>query len=458
MNARKGNYAALMFTVLNYLVALFFFLGVTSTAIAEGLNKSGESDTTQAPTWQISRGLDYANHQYTDVPVYNANGSKAIMTDNKDNFYISTNLEAKPYKLTFKEKPKAKVEWDSKDPDIIYYISAKKKVTSLHSFNIKAGTDNVIFTTNKFVSEVAPGHPDGDHLLLYAKDKPNSTLFVFSISTKKCIEIPVTNTPLHRVRFTTAPDLSVYINSPVNPKPSYTINVKTGEKKLIYKGQQTSPNWRPGGQEYCFYGSHNGERMLMVLDKNGNFVKGFKGPTNHLVHWSPDGKYIITDPDMHRTGMYQGWICMIDYNTGKVRQVVRHNSEFIYNGKKLSSGQPEPRLSPDGTKLIYNSNRFGIDHPQVFVSLVHLPDPVTNVKMNKADGMVNITWNNPPGVEIHNILVYRIKERGTSELAGEVTIPNASFIEKYVPGTIGYKIVTEEYSGLKSKAVELKMD
>lgn len=406
-------------------------------------------------TWQISGGLSFANHQYTDVPVYNSNGSMALFHDKKGNFYINRTLTSLPEKISFKEEPKGKVEWDRNRPEILYYLSLDKSYSYIRRLNLKTGIDELIYRTKSNISEIAPAHPDGDHLLLAPKDQAGSIMEVYSLSTGKSIKIPM-DVPLHRVRFTKSPDLTVYVNRSEKPKTSWLVNVRTGKKRQVYEGKSTSPSWRLGGENFCFYGTYQGNRSLLVLDTSGTVIKFFPELKNHHLGWSRDGRYIVTDVEQKIEGPYGGWICVVDVETGEIERVVRHESDFdTEGGEKNAVGHPHPQLSPDATKVVYNSTKLGMKHPQVFVSVVHLPDTVHNAKLDKSGKNVLLSWSESRGLETHQYLIFRILGDGRSELAAKLDKNAISFQEKFRDDVKEYQIVAREYSGLESKPVGL---
>jgi Tol biopolymer transport system component len=418
-----------------------------------------EKVDTLGTTWQISRGMNFANHQYTDVPVYNANGSMALFKDKKGNFYISRSLTSDPEKINFKDKVKGKVEWDFKRPEILYYLTRKKSYSNIWSYNVNTGDAELIYKTENYFSEISPAHPDGDHLLFGAKDEDESVLEVYSISKGESIKIPM-DIPMHRIRFTKSPDLTIYVNRSEEPKTSWLVDPNTKEKTQIFQGKSTSPSWRLGGENFCFYGNdEDGKRKLLVLNTEGKIVKVFPELKNHHLGWSIDGKYIVTDVEDKIKGPYGGWICVVNFETGEIQRAVKHESDFDdEDGNKNATGHPHPQLSPDATKVVYNSSRYGIKHPQVFVSLVRLPEQVKNAEINQSGENVELSWSKADGLEIENYLVYRKNKSGKTELALTLDKNTTSFTEKNNNDVDGYFIVAKEYSGIKSIPVALEKD
>jgi Tol biopolymer transport system component len=437
---------------------VFISLTLFSAAPTNAYSQVLEADTVGA-TWRISKGMDFANHQYTDVPVYNANGSMALFQDREQNYYISRSLTSTPEKIDFKEQPIGKVEWDFKRPEILYYLTRNEHYSYIWRFNVDTGGVEMLYKSENFFSEISPAHPDGDHLLFGAKDKDESVLEVYSISKNESIKIPV-EIPMHRIRFTKSPDLAIFINRSAEPKTSWLVDPDTKTVTQIFQGKSTSPSWRLGGENFCFYGDDaDGERKLLVLNTDGEITRVFPRLTNHHLGWSIDGEFIVTDGEERKGGFCGGWICVVNYQTGEIQRVVKHQSDFDKpDGSKNSTGHPHPQLSPDVTKVVYNSSRLGISNPQVFVSLVQLPEQVKNARLNQRGERVELSWSKAKGLEIENYLVFRKYRDGKVELSSTIEKETTSFTEN-VKGEIDeYHIVAKEYSGLKSKPVVLETD
>jgi hypothetical protein len=425
-----------------------FCVGLALEPTQEGYLPAGET------TWEISRGLDWANHQYTDIPVFNCNGSLALFHDQQGTFYLSNSLDSEPFKLGFDEPPTGKVEWDRKRPSILFYLSKRNATYFVHEFDVISSQDRVIHRTSSPISEIAPPHPDGEHLLMGTKEQSASIVEVLSLSSGKIRQFAIDKS-LHRIRFTMADDLTVYLNSSdIEPKPSWLLDVDSGQLQQVYEGSSTSPTWRPGGEHFCFYGrtDEGKAKSLLVLDKSGAVIKSFPGLDNHHLNWSRDGNYIVTDVDVEKPGEYRGWICAIDFESGAIHRVVKHDSHVNdYLDEKYSPGHPHPQFSPDATKIIYNSTRYGMAHPQVFVSLFQRPSPPEDAVLAVEGNNVTIRWKPPHGVEIQRCLVYRVGFNGEA-LAAQVDLPLTSFAEPLQPAVSGYRVVFQEYCGLMGES------
>ncbi|HSB10276.1 MAG TPA: protein kinase [Blastocatellia bacterium] len=113
------------------------------------------------------------------------------------------------------------------------------------------------------------------------------------------------------------------------PSQLWAVNVETGAKRLISKGDAVQPNWSPHGHRIAFWGvERGGRRSVWTIAANGeNPVVAVEDDfENWNPVWSPDGAYLYFVSD--RNGTMNLWRLPIDELTGKVL------------------GQPEPITIP----------------------------------------------------------------------------------------------------------------
>jgi len=89
-----------------------------------------------------------------------------------------------------------------------------------------------------------------------------------------------------------------------------------------------------------------------------------------------------------------------------------------------------PNVSPDGTKMLYNSNVFGL--VEVYMTEIRKPRPPVNVKAEWTGGGVKVSWEPPKyRAEIGGYLVYRSDEsgRGFAPLTAE-PVAAAEYVDR----------------------------
>jgi hypothetical protein len=163
-------------------------------------------------------------------------------------------------------------------------------------------------------------------------------------------------------------------------------------------------------------------KKCLTYDERAGRVGG-----NHLS-WECDDRWLVASIG---NGIYE-----VQVDEGRARPICVPNTQHNKNAES------EPESSPDGTKLIYNSTMLG--DCDVYVAIVHLPDPPRNVQRH---GRI-LTWDPPEhGRELAGYRIYR-----GVELLHREQVTDRRY---EVPAEDGaYTVVAVEYSGLQSSSPE----
>jgi serine/threonine protein kinase/Tol biopolymer transport system component len=112
--------------------------------------------------------------------------------------------------------------------------------------------------------------------------------------------------------------IGVHSNKSVIPSALWIIDVATGGKRLLTKGDAAQPSWSPGGGRIAYwYWSQEGHGDIATIPASGGTpVKITTGDsTDWNPVWSPDGKYIYFASD--RGGSMSLWRVAVDEKTGE---------------------------------------------------------------------------------------------------------------------------------------------
>jgi serine/threonine protein kinase/Tol biopolymer transport system component len=128
----------------------------------------------------------------------------------------------------------------------------------------------------------------------------------------------------------------------------WTVDVLSGAKRLLTKGDAVQPSWSPDGRRIAYWGlpSGSGRRVLWTIPVAGGepVVALNDEHVNWNPLWSPDGQFLYFVSD--RSGSMNLWRVPIDESTGRTR------------------GEPQPitpssqslgllSLSGDGRQIVY---------------------------------------------------------------------------------------------------------
>ena len=130
----------------------------------------------------------------------------------------------------------------------------------------------------------------------------------------------------------------------------WLIDVQTGEKKLLFKGDAVHPHWSPHGSRIAYWGlsGEGGQRDISSIPSTGGEpVRLTSDPAvDWNPIWSPDGKHIYFSSN--RGGSMNLWRVPVDENSGKATG----NAEPVTSPSRWSGFLG---VSQDGKNLIYTS-------------------------------------------------------------------------------------------------------
>lgn len=130
----------------------------------------------------------------------------------------------------------------------------------------------------------------------------------------------------------------------------WTINVSSGEKKMITQDDAVQPSWSPHGHRIAFWAvwQKGGQRDIYTIPASGGEPLALTNdqPTDWFPVWSPDGRFIYFCSN--RGGSMNIWRIAVDEQSGQPLG----NAEPVTSGVS-ASGQPS--LSADGRLIAFAS-------------------------------------------------------------------------------------------------------
>jgi hypothetical protein len=402
--------------------------------------------------WHVSAGLGFAYHQYNDVPAWNSNGSRLLLRSGKaGSIFFSSGLDKDPERVKLPATPAGYIQWDRVRPEVFYYTAYDKtSQTLIYSYNLVSRESRLLFKAPAGL-QLAPCHPDGDHLLLYPRSGGARIGEIFSLSTKKVLIVPLP-AQIHSVRFTKHEDLSIFCNQEAGnsgeESANWIIDSVTGAAREIPAGSGSQFDWQPGGNLLSFC---KADDVLEVVNRKGENVRSFPGITA-CPSWSEDGKKIAAAV-LNKKSRFFGEIVICDPSSGDIAAVTPHQS----HATDRQSSHPQPVFSPDRTKVVFNSNYFGKQNPQVYVVQVKPVEPVKNLRVNSQKGGLELSWSASSAKEVKATVIYRVLSDNRRVKAAELDARQVKYAVKAEEGLKGFEVSVKEFSGLESEPVSVDL-
>jgi hypothetical protein len=291
----------------------------------------------------------------------------------------------------------------------------------------------------------APPHPDDHHFLLRwgGQDRHPSLIVVVDSETGEFTKLEA-GTPTHRMRFTKAPDWSVFINSNQDPdrpgvtaRVEYVLSLDGTRRRLPPIGGH--PDWSPDGKWAAGYKddgiwlvSHDGTTRREVLHNGAGGHGGFSIAT---------GRWHVGDSPSR--GPYADLVYVTEFATGIAIPIAYHGSSYSGWGSGVPDPEathPAPICSPDETKIVYDSDLLG--QPDMWVAVWQRPEAPQDVQF--ANG--SLRWKAPvKHRETAGYVVYRKSDGNWSPVTGLVA---GTSMDGLADGT--YAVAAREWSGLES--------
>ena len=407
--------------------------------------------------WRMTDHPAIERHEYYDILAWNADGSRMLFLSRRagGNLWLmnADGTGIHPLPQPADGGPIRAPRWSPINPHLVYFARAEAESVRILTMDVGNGELQEVVAApfgeaigeRKF-SEMPPPHPDGRHFLLRygGQDRLSTLLVVADAETGTCRQLDV-GMPTHRVRFTKAPDLSVFVNSNVDPedpekklRTEWIVSLDGSKRQLPSGGGH--PDWTPDGSWLGVFGgggiwliSHDGKVKKELVHTGAGGHGGFSITT---------GRYHVADSP--RSGPYGNLVYVTELANGVVTPVAHHGSSYSGWSSKVPDPEathPAPICSPDETKIVYDSDLLG--QPDVWVAVWKRPGTPRNVRLSGD----TLSWQAP---ELHReIAGYNVHHL----LAGywELLKPEVKSLSLAGLGPGTYAVSAQEWSGLESR-------
>lgn len=416
--------------------------------------------------WRLTTDPSIENNVYTDLPVWSANGNYMMFVTYRNGDPERWMMDSNGQNL--KPMPEfcqgEDMFWSVKEPDVIIFSTKTEKkgkvFTNVVRGNILTGKTQLIVSAEGDLGIMQPPHPSEEYFLFgdfmdgeWTDKEHPSRAFVLDLKEKiTSIEFEKL---FHRLRFTKSPDARVFFNFD-SPRQTFSCN-RNGSNRIEVPFNGGHPDWLPGGKLLIF----NAREVLPDGTKNFDLRYDAVLPDGSGLHTlypygghasaCNDGEYIVCDG-----GEGAGSVNYVNIKKPYTAQHLYFDQTSRYDHTNIwhpfhHSTHPHPNSSPDGTKVLCNTD-IGGQFTDIYVAIAHLPDAPSNLKANQKGNKIKLRWEKPKrSAETKGYFIYQTDSSGMNyKRLNEIPVLE----NEYETGTddlYKYFVVTAvEFSGLES--------
>ncbi|HPF03650.1 MAG TPA: DUF6250 domain-containing protein [Bacteroidales bacterium] len=424
---------------------------------------------TGAEIWRLTNDPSIESNEYFDIPVFSADGRYILFVTRRngkaERWLMNsdgTNLRPVSDKASMGFE---KGFWSILYPDIIYFAEKQNReglvFTRIIEMNVINGLTRLITEVKGDMGTMQPPHPS-ENLFLFVdqmggeyadKDHPSRAI---TVTRDGKVYVAPFERMVHRLRFTKSPDGRIFSNFD-DPRTTWTSNYDGSDRREIpFEGGH--PDWVPGGKMLFF-----NARQLMpdgtvefdvrydAVDQDGKNLRTIFPYGGHASACL-DGMYFACDG-----GEGSGSVNYVSLDERNIAITLfpNHTSRYDHSNKwhpDHHSTHPHPNSSPDGTKIVSNSDVLA-QFTDIFLSVSRLPDPPRK-PVNMLEGPVHkLIWNRPFRCrETKGYIVYGTNKTGRDYQRLFAEPVKDTFCIIPADAAMKYYVVTAiEHSGLESR-------
>jgi len=236
--------------------------------------------------------------QYYDVPLWNADGSMMLIRSRTESRrFCLANGDGSHLRPSIVTDTRAFACWDPVHIGFVYHLTQGDE-RALTRLKVRTGEDEVVADLGHLEHQMrqAPLSPDGKHALLHAPPGEQYPCLLVSTAQGSVETVPAP-LPVLRVRFSKAPDYSIFLNSGSGvERTTGFVQVPSGEFRPIHRGYASHPDMSPDGKllSVFIHADDGVSRDWVLMDRTGTVVGRIPRMMGHQS-WSPCGRFCVAD-------------------------------------------------------------------------------------------------------------------------------------------------------------------
>ena len=409
--------------------------------------------------WRVSCDPSCENNEYTDIPVWSADGATMLFITNRRGEAERWLMDAdganlRPIPETG-GKPTPEGYWSIRQPDLFFFAEHDGKTTSVCAANLRTGERKVMVKVNRALGDMQPPHPSEEWFLFgdtkgAGRDEPEKASLAYVVGLDGSVQEIRFEKRYHRLRFNKSADRRIFYNFD-DPRASFTI-LPDGTGKTPIPHQGGHPDWTPDGG-WLFFNAYEGKVLGVRYD-----ACRYDGSELHTVfpyggHASAtlDGESLVTDG-----GPESGMISYVRIDKTRTAQTLAmcNTSRYDHSNRwhpQHHSTHPHPNSSPDATKVLWNSDAIA-QYTDIYVSISRFPDPPSNLTARRQGPLAELSWKSPRrSLETRGYHVYRTLSSGFGyERLTKEPVPTTQWSGPAAGADAYYVVTAVEHSGLES--------
>ena len=399
-------------------------------------------------TWRMTSDPAVDANDYYDLPSWNADGSlMAFLTTRggrKQMWLMDPDgKNLRPLRVAGGQ-PVERGYWSGRYRDRLYQAIEDEKGTVVSAINPFTGERRTIVRVDRRLGDMQPPHPSENWFLFGTREgEPDAPSKAYIVGLNGSVEEVAFERRWHRLRFTKSSDRRLFFNYD-EPRTQWTILPDgSGRTSIPYTGGH--PDWLPDGSELFYFAPDDTTKKPHVWGVR------YDGTRRRVIapfggHGGPslDGDWFVADA---------GVIAAFRTDGSQTSRILFYPNSSNYSHTDTQwhpdhhTTHPHACFSPDGTKIIFNSDFLG-QYTDVYVSVNRFPDPPRELVVK--NGGAALAWRAPQrGREIRGYHVYRTAQSGIKYQ--RVTTDPVSGTTWRVPAAGHYVVTAVEHSGLESR-------